>query len=281
MTISTDRPTISAVIPTHNRSPMLRRALASVMLQTRPPDEIVVVDDGSTDDTRDWVPVEYPTVVYIRQENTGVSAARNRGVAECNSEWIAFLDSDDEWRPNKLERQSEALTANPTYHLCHSNEIWIRDGRRVNEGKRHAKSGGWIFQHCLPLCVISPSAAVVRRTLFEELGGFDETLPVCEDYDLWLRICARHPVLFLEEPLTVKYGGHADQLSHSYWGMDRFRIRAIDKILSENVLSPSDRAAAVGVLLERIGVYLLGARKRGKADEIAKYEAIRARYADS
>jgi glycosyltransferase involved in cell wall biosynthesis len=255
--------------------------LASVMSQTRPPDEIVVVDDGSTDGTPDWVPVEFPTVNYIRQEQAGVSAARNRGVTECKSEWIAFLDSDDEWQPKKLERQSEAMVANPEYHLCHTNEVWIRDGRRVNEGKRHAKSGGWIFQHCLPLCVISPSAAAVRRSLLQELGGFDETLAVCEDYDLWLRICARHPVLFLEEPLTVKHGGHADQLSHRYWGMDRFRIRAIDKILAECVLSPDDRAAAVGVLLDKIGVYLQGARKRGKTDEISKYEAIRARYASS
>lgn len=275
---ATDRPTIAAVIPTHNRSAMLRRALESVTAQTRPPEEIIVVDDGSSDDTPTWVRRDFPDVTYIRQENAGVSAARNRGVASSGSEWIAFLDSDDEWRPQKLELQEEALAANPDHQLCHTNETWIRDGHRVNEGKRHAKSGGRIFQMCLPLCVISPSAAVIRRSLLEQLGGFDETLPVCEDYDLWLRICARHPALFLEEPLTVKYGGHDDQLSRRYWGMDRFRVRAIEKILSENILSPEDRAAAVTVLLEKIDVYLDGARKRGKIDEAAQFEAIRERY---
>jgi glycosyltransferase involved in cell wall biosynthesis len=270
--------TIAAVIATHNRSGPLRRALASVMAQTRPPDEVIVVDDGSTDNTARWIPREFPAVAYIRQENSGVSAARNRGVASSRSEWIAFLDSDDEWRPTKLERQVEALANSPEYHICHNNEVWIRSGRRVNEGKRHAKSGGRIFQDCLPLCVISPSAAVIRRSILQRLGGFDESLPVCEDYDLWLRICARYPVLFLEEALTVKHGGHGDQLSRRYWGMDRFRIRAIDKILSEDVLSPADRDVAVRVILEKIGVYVDGARKRGKDAEVAAYEAIRRKY---
>ena len=163
----TTRLTIAAVIPTHNRSAALRRALESVGAQSRPPDEIIVVDDGSTDDTPDWVQRDFPDMIYIYQENAGVSAARNRGVALARSEWIAFLDSDDEWRRKKLERQEAALAANPGYHICHTNETWIRDGRRVNEGKRHAKSGGWIFQKCLPLCVISPSAAVVRRSLLD------------------------------------------------------------------------------------------------------------------
>jgi glycosyltransferase involved in cell wall biosynthesis len=277
----TNQSAMAVVIPTYNRSRRLRRALASVMAQTRPPDEVVVVDDGSTEDTTGWIRDEFPLVVYIRQKHEGVSAARNRGVMECRSEWIAFLDSDDEWRPEKLERQARALANNPDYHLCHSNETWIRNGRRVNEGKRHAKSGGRIFRRCLPLCVISPSAAVVRRSLLEEMGGFDESLPVCEDYDLWLRICARHPVLFLEEPLIVKHGGHADQLSRRHWGMDRYRIRAIEKVLSEGLLDPGDRRAAVHVLREKTAVYLRGARKRGKSDEVARYEAMLEKYDDS
>lgn len=269
---------VSVVVPTYNRAGVLGRALDSVFSQTRQPEQVIVVDDGSTDGTSEVIKRDYPLVTWVRQTNAGVSAARNRGIAEASSEWIAFLDSDDEWKPGKLERQSDALRQHPSFHICHTNEIWIRNGKRVNEGKRHAKSGGWIFQRCLPLCVISPSSVIVRRALLEELGGFDESLPVCEDYDMWLRICSRHPVLFLEEPLVVKHGGHDDQLSKRYWGMDRFRIHAIEKILNNAQLSPRDRAAAVRTMIEKIDVYIAGADKRGKKEEISKYITLRDRY---
>jgi glycosyltransferase involved in cell wall biosynthesis len=270
--------TATVVIPTYNRCDVVRRALDSIFAQTWQPDEVIVVDDGSTDETGALVQREYPEVIYIRQANAGVSAARNRGIAEASSEWIAFLDSDDEWKPDKLERQLDALRLHPSLHICHTNEIWIRNGKRVNEGKRHAKSGGWIFERCLPLCAISPSSAILRRALLEEFGGFDESLPVCEDYDMWLRICSRHPVLFLDERLVVKHGGHDDQLSMRYWGMDRFRIRAIEKILNCAHLSPGDRAAAVRTMIEKIDVYIAGAEKREKKEEISKYIALRDKY---
>lgn len=270
--------TASVIIPTYNRAAVLRRALESVFAQTRRADQVIVVDDGSTDGTEELVRRHFPEVDYVRQENAGVSAARNRGIAEAQCDWIAFLDSDDEWRPGKLERQLDKMRQHPMYHISHTNETWIRNGRRVNEGKRHAKSGGWIFKRCLPLCVISPSSVVVRHALFDEVGGFDEELPVCEDYDMWLRICARHPVLFLDEPLVVKHGGHADQLSKRFWGMDRFRIRAIEKILSHGNLAPDLREAAVRALKQKIDVYLKGASRRGKADEVEKYTALRSKH---
>ena len=271
-------PSVSVVIPTRNRSALLRRALESVGAQTRPPKEIIVVDDGSTDDTAQWINVDFPLVHYLRQPHRGVAAARNNGIGAATGEWIAFLDSDDEWRPAKLERQLDATRAQPRYGLCHTDEIWIRRGRRVNAGKRHAKSGGSIFRRCLPLCVISPSSVLVRRSLLEEVGGFDETLPVCEDYDLWLRICSRYPVLFVDEALVVKHGGHEDQLSRRFWGMDRYRIAALEKILASGALSTEDREATIRTLLDKITVYLTGARKRDKWDEVETYETIRTRY---
>jgi glycosyltransferase involved in cell wall biosynthesis len=272
------QPAVSVIIPTHNRAGLLPRAVRSVLDQSHPAEEIIVVDDGSTDHTERLLRSEFPSVTYMRQENQGVAAARNQGIREARGEWLAFLDSDDEWLPRKLERQVEALREEPDYLLCHTNEIWIRRGKRVNPMSKHAKSGGYIFEECLPLCVVSPSSVIVHRSLLERVGLFDESLPACEDYDLWLRVCSRYPVLYLEEPLIVKYGGHADQLSRRYWGMDRFRIRSLEKVLASGTLSPMDRYAALHSLLDKIEVYLSGARKRGRLDEVAVYENKRDDY---
>ena len=269
---------LSVIIPTHNRVGLLPRALTSIHAQTLPPAEIIVVDDGSTDGTERLMQSEFPGVGYLRQENRGVAAARNRGIREARGEWLAFLDSDDEWLPQKLERQLGALAKNPELFVCHTNEIWIRRGRRVNPMKKHTKHGGRIFSKCLPLCVISPSSVVLHRSILTRTGLFDESLPACEDYDLWLRVSSLFPVLYLEEPLIMKYGGHPDQLSRRYWGMDRFRIQALEKVLGSGTLSPTDQRAAVSELLDKIEVYLSGARKRGKLDEAAAYQSKRDDY---
>lgn len=272
--------TVSVVIPTRDRAALVTRALASVFAQTRPAEEVVVVDDGSGDGTAARVRSEFPGATVIRHESPrGVSAARNRGVDAAGGEWVAFLDSDDEWVPEKLARQTAALERAPGHVLCHCDEIWIRNGRRVNPRRRHAKHGGWIFPHCLPLCAISPSAAMIRRDVLVALGGFDESLPACEDYDLWLRLCARHPVLLVDEPLVVKYGGHADQLSRTTPALDRYRIRALAKILESGTLEPGHAAAARDTLLAKIDVYLQGVRRRRRSDEARELEALRARYA--
>ncbi|MCZ6795807.1 MAG: glycosyltransferase [Planctomycetota bacterium] len=269
---------VTTIIPTYNRAELLPRALRSVVGQSRPPDEVIVVDDGSTDGTRRLVEEEFPDVAYVYQENRGVSAARNRGIADARGEWIALLDSDDEWLPRKLEKQLQALGEEPRYRICHTDEIWIRRGRRVNPREKHAKAGGDVFERCLPLCAISPSSVLIHRDLFVELGVFDECLPVCEDYDLWLRLSAAHPVLYVDEPLIVKYGGHDDQLSRRHWGMDRFRIRALEKIVRSGRLDRRQLRAALDALLEKTDIFLGGARKRGKEDEVAAYEDLRASH---
>jgi len=263
---------ISVVIPTFNRANLLRRALDSVIAQSFSPHEIIVVDDGSTDETATLLKDHYPQVIYLFQSNQGVSAARNHGITKATGSWIAFLDSDDEWIPNKLTLQLKVLAENPKLKICHTNEIWIRNGRRVNPKKKHAKSGGWIFQKCLPLCCISPSSSILFRTVFDTIGLFDETLPVCEDYDLWLRVTAQFPVLYIDEPLIKKYGGHSDQLSRKFWGMDRFRIKALKKIIRSGILSEDDLFEAKSVLKEKVAIYIQGARKRKKWDEAARYE---------
>jgi glycosyltransferase involved in cell wall biosynthesis len=269
---------VSVVIPTFQRAALLPRALESVRRQTRQPGEVIVVDDGSTDGTAELLRRNFPEVLCLRRANGGVSAARNQGIAAARGEWIALLDSDDAWRPAKLERQLAALAAAPEHRICHSDEIWIRDGRRVNPGRRHAKRGGWIFRRCLPLCAISPSAALIHRSLFAQVGLFDEMLPACEDYDLWLRITARHPVLLVDEPLVEKHGGHADQLSRTVPGLDRYRIRALVKILAEDCLGPDDRVAALAILDEKCRIWSDGAAARGRRREAAAFRDLARRW---
>lgn len=270
---------VSVVIPSYNRKALLGRALTSVRAQSPPPEEVIVVDDGSTDGTEQWVRSNFPTIRYVRQDHLGVSAARNRGIASATREWIALLDSDDEWLPGKLARQFEELARHPDARICHTEEIWIRRGVRVNAMRKHAKEGGWIFRRCLPLCAMSPSSVLIHRSVFARVGLFDESLPACEDYDMWLRITARYPVLFVSEPQIIKHGGHEDQLSRHHWGMDRFRIRALEKILASGALAPAEQRAAARTLAEKAQILASGARKRGKLEEAARYAALRDRHA--
>jgi GT2 family glycosyltransferase len=264
---------VSVIIPCFNRGSWVARALRSVYAQTLAPREVIVVDDGSSDDTAERVKGGFPQARYLWQPNGGVSSARNRGIEEARGTWVAFLDSDDEWLPEKLRAQRDAVRGSPGYRICHCDEVWMRRGQPVSPSKRHAKQGGLIFQRCLPLCVISPSAVLIHRSVWARAGMFDEALPACEDYDLWLRICAEYPVLFVATPLLVKHGGHGDQLSHRYWGMDRFRIRALEKILCSGRLSEADRRAALEVLLAKIRIYSQGAEKRGRREEASVYRS--------
>jgi len=271
-------PSIAVIIPTYNRIETLSRAISSVLAQIRPIDELIVVDDGSTDGTSAWLRERYPGIKLIEQVNAGVSAARNRGIEFTGCDWIALLDSDDEWLPQKLEKQLARLASEPDHKIIHSDEIWVRNGVRVNQMKKHSKKGGWIFQDCLPLCAISPSAVMIHQSIFGDVGLFDESLPACEDYDLWLRITSRYPVLYCDEPLIQKYGGHEDQLSRKHWGMDRFRIRALENILLRAELSDSDYAAALEMMLGKVKVVLGGARKRDNWDLVSEYEQLLARW---
>lgn len=271
---------VSVIIPTFNRADVLVRAIESVLQQSLPAKEIIVIDDGSADKTQhvvgEWQLAAVIPISYIYQHNSGVSAARNNGIRHATGEWIAFLDSDDAWLPDKLKKQADLIEQHPGFRLCHTQERWIRNGVRVNQMKKHAKSGGYIFQQCLPLCVISPSSAVIHRLLFDDIGLFDETLPACEDYDLWLRICAHEAVLFVNTPQVLKYGGHDDQLSRKHWGMDRFRIQALQNILQKPGLNKSQKQLVYKTLKHKARILRKGAEKRNNEQRAEKYGAIEA-----
>jgi glycosyltransferase involved in cell wall biosynthesis len=272
---------ISVVIPSHNRAHTLERALQSVYQQTSAVDEVILVDDGSTDASSDGLAELFPGLIIIRQSRQGVSAARNRGIEAARHDWIALLDSDDCWLPQKIESIRAAATDNPGFILYHSDEIWIRDGVRVNPMHKHRKSGGWIFQQCLPLCAISPSTSVIQKTALQTLGLFDESLPACEDYDLWLRLCHRFPVHFIDTALVTRYGGHDDQLSQQYPQMDRFRARALARLLDSADLRQDDFEAARATLLGKLEILLKGAHKHGNQAVIDEFEPVQQHWCDN
>lgn len=268
---------ISIIIPTFNREIEVERAIESVLDQTYTNFELIVVDDGSTDNTLKILSQFKKHIKIIKTKNMGVSAARNVGIMEAKGTHICFLDSDDYWSTKKLERQVAALKKKNEYKIIYTNEIWIRNGRRVNQCKVHQKYSGFIFQNCLPLCIISPSSVMIERSVFEDVGVFDEDLPACEDYDLWLRITSKYKIYFLDENLIFKTGGHADQLSRKFWGMDRFRVKALIKILSSD-LAKKDRKAVIKVLLKKCEILLQGSEKRGKTAESKQYAEIIKKY---
>jgi glycosyltransferase involved in cell wall biosynthesis len=266
-------PVVSVIIPTYNRWPMVAEAVESVLEQAYSFFEIIVVDDGSTDGTRERLKKYGSSVVIISRQRSGVAASRNYGVSIAQGRYVAFLDSDDLWRPQKLGIQTLFMEQHPEVQVCQTEEIWIRRGARVNPKAKHAKPSGDIFRRSLDLCLVSPSGVMMTKDLLNQVGGFDERFPVCEDYDLWLRIAKDHAIPLIPQPLVVKRGGHADQLSHSIWGMDRYRVQSLRNLLRSGLLGEK-RRWTLETLHRKILILSQGARKRGKRHEAAAYEAI-------
>ena len=273
-----DSPKVSVIVPTYNRADRLERALNSIVSQTYQDFELIVVDDGSTDKTYQLMK-SFPKAQYLYiKKNSGVSKARNVGLAFAKGELICFLDSDDLWKEKKIQIQSLWLENNKDSQICYTDEIWVRNGVRVNPMNRHRKYSGDIFRHCLGLCIVSPSSVMIRAKLFDEIGNFDESLPACEDYDLWLRIASKYAFHFIEEPLIIKYGGHSDQLSRKYWGMDRFRVVALKKLLDQNSLDKEKLKLTRSVFLEKCSILIKGFEKRGKKEEESFYRELVNKY---
>ena len=266
---------VSVIIPTYNRSGFLKSAIDSVLAQSFRDYELIVVDDGSTDDTLALVRSYGEALVYINQDNRGPSAARNRGIKASRGELIAFLDSDDRWHPEKLLIQVEAMEGEPEYLISHTSEIWYRNGELIQQKKNHKKFSGYIFERSLSMCMVSMSTVIARRELFDHIGYFDEELPCCEDYDFWLRASRRYPFLLVDEPLTFKEGGREDQVSAIYRiGMDRFRIQSIVNLLENESLSNAQRGEALTELRKKCRIYGNGCIKWGREEDGRRYLQI-------
>lgn len=266
---------VSVIIPTRDRAKLVSRAVASVLGQTHRALDVIVVDDGSTDDTRERLARHNDPRLRVlgHSLSRGVSAARNTGLAAARGQYLALLDSDDVWLPRKIERLL-AFARAKGYVICQNQEIWLRGGRRVNPGRTCEKLDGFFFEQALKRCLVSPSSVLFTRTLLATVGGFDEALPACEDYDLWLRTLLRYPVGLLDEWLTVRHGGRPDQLSASFVGLDLFRIRAMLKLLGGPGLTAWHRDCIMKELERKTAVYTRGCLKNGHPEEAERIRAL-------
>jgi glycosyltransferase involved in cell wall biosynthesis len=260
---------IDVIIPTYNRAHVLDRTVQSVLNQSYKDFRIILVDDGSTDGTNEKVH-QYKNdsrFKILTQENQGVSSARNLGIRHSSNDWISFLDSDDEWLPHKLKKQMDLIQDNPHLEFVHSNEIWIRNGQRVNPKIKFDKSSRDLFQRSLELCLISPSTVLMKRQLCQKHGLFNESFPVCEDYDLWLKILATEEIGFVSDNLIMKYGGHEDQLSTKYPAMDFWRIKSMIMLLGNYELSLEFKDLVITEINKKAPVLLNGYLKHQNLEQ--------------
>lgn len=254
---------ISVIIPVYNRPLMLSRAIASVLSQTGLAVELIVIDDGSDMRMEELqAQVRDAGGQFVTQTRQGVAAARNKGLALASGEWICLLDSDDYWLPNKLAQQCAYHEGHPHFLLSQTAEVWYRHGKQVNKQIIHTQPCGPAFTVALRRCLISSSSVMLHRSVLESCGNYDEHLPVCEDYDLWLRVLSCYEVGLVPEKLVVKHGGHADQLSKSEPAMDRFRLYSLLKILELNQLTAEQHSLVLAEIAFKARVLMQGAFKR-------------------
>ena len=254
---------VSVIIPTYNRVKFLPACINSVLKQSIPVEEIIVVDNNSSDGTVNYIRDKFKMVRVLIERNKGVSFARNLGILNSKNNWVAFLDSDDEWMPDKIQKQIKLIKRlNYKVNFIHTNEKWVRNNIILNQKKKHAKKGGYIFQDCLDICKISPSSTLIKKSLFDQYGLFNTKFKVCEDYELWLRFTSKIEIGYINEVLIKKNGGHNDQLSKKYWGIDRYRIKALEKLIVTNNLTIEYKVMAVKKLIEKINILILGAINR-------------------
>lgn len=266
---------VSIILTTYNRESFLAEAVNSVLAQDYQSFELLVIDDASTDRSYEQLQPYLPYLTYLRHsENRGVSAARNTGLEYSKGKYLCFLDSDDLWEKKKLSSQMRFLQTNPTYQVCYTNETWLHQGHWLNQKEKHRKYSGYIFEKLLPLCIISPSSIIIARHLLEQIGYFDESFPACEDYELWLRLGSQYPIGYLEKRLIVKRGGHIDQLSQKYLGLDKLRIKAILKILGSGILSIPQWEAAWEELNKKCRIFGCGCLHHQREEEAAFFFSI-------
>ncbi|KAA3598467.1 MAG: glycosyltransferase [Calditrichaeota bacterium] len=254
---------VSVIIPAFNRTKLLLRAVSSVLSQTYRDFELIVVDDGSTENLSEVSKlVAENGHIFISTENCGVASARNFGASISSGNWLAFLDSDDKWLPTKLEEQIKFSESFPKTKIFHCNESWFRNSQQVSPKIDFKPAQGKCFFDSVKFCNISASAVFLERAFFEKLGGFDEEMAICEDYDFWIRASLESEVRLLEKFLVEKYRLKENQLSSSQPAIDRFRVYSLVKILLKEVLNSERRKAILEQISLKSEILSKGAKKR-------------------
>ncbi len=270
-------PLVSVIIPTYNRKQFVTDALKSVFEQTYDSLEVIVVDDGSTDGTEDALEAvdNRYRFKYFRIPHCGFPGkVRNYGIKESEGEYIAFLDSDDLWMKEKTGKQVAYMLDNPGIKICHTREIWLKGTTVVSQSGQKHRRNGYIFEDALKKCIIGPSTVLIKKSVFAVHGGFNESLEIAEDYELWLRLTSLCTIGYLDIPLVIKRGGHSDQLSGKYGRIEYFRIEALRKALESGAFSAGQRKQAFKELSRKCSIYADGCLKRGKAEEGEKYRNL-------
>lgn len=249
---------------------MLLDAVHSVLEQSSKADEIIVVDDGSTDDTYKMFPMD--GVKYCRIKHSGFPGkVRNIGASLATSDYLAFLDSDDTWFPEKLSKQRGFFSTHPHCRILHTKERWLMNGKFVSQKKRKHKTSGYIFKESLQGCIMGPSTIVMDKKLYWEFNGFSENIEVGEDYDLWLRLCNSVAVDYIDEELITKIAGHGDQLSFKYGYIEPFKVDVLEEIIKSGLLSKSNQLLAIESLKVKYDIIINGCIKRRKNDAADMY----------
>ena len=222
-------PRVSVVIPTYNSARYLGAAIDSVFAQTFHDFEVVVVDDGSTDDTESMMSRRFQSVPYVRQPNLGVAKARNTGIEQTSGRYVAFLDADDTWLPAKLERQMTALADAPANRASYGSFIVCSETLTPLTVQRSLQRGRALEDLLLRGNVIgSPGTVLCERSLFSIVGGFDPTLSQCADWDMWIRLATQTEFAYLNEPL-VNYRQHGASMSRRPELLERDSLRLLTK----------------------------------------------------
>jgi len=257
---------VSVIIPTFNRRDYLPIALNSVLAQTYRDYEIIVIDDGSSDDTREILTPYAKSIRYFYQENRGIAGARNRGIGESRGPYIALLDSDDYWLPRKLEHQIAHLKENPQWGMVATRCSSISADGRFRKQNRPGKSG-WILTDLFRSNFIRTSSAMITRECLDRVGCFDESLPECEEYDLWLRIARHYPVAFINEPLTV-YTDNPHGVSTDSLAGRLVRLKVLEKEYLKECIPQALYRKRLARNYHYVGRHYL---KRGERSEGKKY----------